>query len=117
MRLAHHVKRHAFEALISVLLTALIGIYCHALYEQKDIRKRVRSSEIKVSVNTARMQAFERELDARTEVMKTEVQSMGNQFESQVASLERLIGILIGVLRKNGVNITKKEDGQWDTLQ
>lgn len=116
MRIAH-LKRHAFEALISVLLTALIGIYGHALYEQKSIRKRVRSSEITVSANTARMGAFERELETRTEAMKTEVQTLCKQFESQVASLERLITTLIVVLRENGVNITKKEDGQWDTLQ
>lgn len=116
MRIAH-LKRHAFEALISVLLTALIAIYCHALYEQKGIRKRVRDSEIKVSANTARIGAFERELEARTEAMKTEVQSIGTQFESQVASLERLITTLIGVLRANGVNISKEEDGKWDTLQ
>jgi len=116
MRLAHEAKKHGFEALISVLLTALIGIYCHALYEQKGIRKRVRSSEVKVAANTARMSAFERELEARTESMKTEVRSLCNQFDSQVVSLERLIGTLIGVLRQNGVNITK-EDGQWDTPQ
>lgn len=120
------VKRHALQGLTSALLIALVGIYCHALYEQKDIEKRLRANELSCGANDAaisgmrrtlddRTDMLHRELDQRTEAMQTELRSMSTQFQTQIQSLERLITTLAGVLKRNG--IYTKEVEKWDIQQ
>jgi len=95
----------SFEILISILMLALIGIYCYFIREIKDLEVRVWNVEQKATVIDKNTEAVSKEVQVAKEELEIRLKNLEdrtdlilNRLEKQVEKLDLLVMTLI----KNG---------------
>lgn len=95
----------SFEILISLLMMALIGIYCHFIYQMKDLEVRLWNVEQKATVIDKNTEAVSKETQVAKEELEVRIKNLEDRtdlildrLEKQVEKLDSLVMTLV----KNG---------------
>jgi hypothetical protein len=102
--------------ILTMLMTALMTMFVHALTDRGELRRRVnnveregnlREGEVKAlrEALETRTDALQREVAQRTEAMQREIVAVCDRLDQKFVSLERMIDTLIRVLQNNGVGM------------
>lgn len=95
----------SFEILISLLMIALIGIYCHFIYQMKDLEVRLWNVEQKATVIDKNTEAVSKETQVAKEELGARIKNLEARTELILARLEKQVeklDLIVMTLLKNG---------------